>query len=302
MQFIVMDMEWNNAFCKQLDGFLNEIIEIGAVRLDEDLKERDSFSVIIHPVVGKKLQSRVKSLTHLTNDDLAQGVSFREAIEQFRTWLGTEENTFLTWGDGDVRTLIKNCDFFLEMPQLPFMHNYADLQKYCQGYTDAAGSGQQLGLSAAAEKLGIDANAFPHHRALDDSRLAAACLRQVYEAEKLHSFVRRCDNTFYERLSFKPYYISDLKSPLVDPALFHCVCDVCGGKLKKVKKWKFNNTAFRAEFYCKHCDRRLRFSVRYKQLYDRLDVRKTCSEIVPPPKESEVPTEESQISQQKSEA
>ena len=303
MQYIVMDMEWNNAYCKQLDGFINEIIEIGAVRLDEALQELDSFSVIIRAVVGKKLQSRVKSLTHLTNEDIAHGVSFREAIERFTAWLGEEENTFLTWGDGDVRTLIKNCDFFLEMPQPVFMHNYADLQKYCQGFTDAAGLGQQIGLSAAAEKLGVDADAFPHHRALDDSRLAAACLRKVYAPEKLKTFVRRCDRTFYERLSFKPYYISDLHSPLVDPALFHCVCDRCGGRLKRVKNWKFNNTAFRAEFYCKRCDRRLRFTVRYKQLYDRLDVRKTCSEIVTPaPKEPEASAAENQIPQQKSES
>ena len=89
----------------------------------------------------------------------------------------------------------------------------------------------------------------------------------------------------------------------MDPALFHCVCDQCGGRLKKVKKWKFNNTAFRAEFYGKRCDRRLRFSVRYKQLYDRLDVRKTCSEIVTPaPKEPEASAAENQIPQQKSEA
>ena len=304
MRYIVMDMEWNNAYCKQLGGFFNEVIEIGAVWLDEDLTERGEFSVIIHPVVGKRLQSRVKNLTHLTNEDVSRGVPFREAVERFAAWLGEEENTFLTWGDGDVRTLIKNCEFFLNAPQLSFMDNYADLQSYCQGFTDAAGSGQQLGLSAAAEKLGVDPDAFPHHRALDDSRLAAVCLRRTFDRDKLSGFVRKCDDSFYERLRFKPYYITDLHSPLVDPALFQCVCDRCGGRLKKVKKWKFNNTAFRAEFYCKRCDRRLRFSVRYRQLYDRLDVRKTCAEIVPKPPEeaAETTAAENPAPKQKSEA
>ena len=155
MRYIVMDMEWNNAYCKQLGGFFNEVIEIGAVWLDEDLTERGEFSVIIHPVVGKRLQSRVKNLTHLTNEDVSRGVPFREAVKRFAAWLGEEENTFLTWGDGDVRTLIKNCEFFLNAPQLSFMDNYADLQSYCQGFTDAAGSGQQAKLANQIAVAGV---------------------------------------------------------------------------------------------------------------------------------------------------
>ena len=47
MQYIVMDMEWNNAYSKKLGAFVNEIIEIGAVKLDDSLRVLDTFSVII---------------------------------------------------------------------------------------------------------------------------------------------------------------------------------------------------------------------------------------------------------------
>ena len=114
MYYIVMDMEWNTAYSKKLGGFMNEIIEIGAVKLDETLREIDTFSVIIKSKVGKRLQSRVKTLTHLTNDDIANGISFQKAIMQFTAWLGTGENTFLTWGDGEIRTLSKTCEYFLD--------------------------------------------------------------------------------------------------------------------------------------------------------------------------------------------
>lgn len=288
-----MDLEWNTAYSKKLSGFMNEIIEIGALALNEQLQEVKSFSVIIRPQVGKRLQSRVKSLTHLTNEDIANGVTFQEAIGMFTEWLGEEENIFLTWGDGDIRTLIKNCTYFLGDSVLPFIHNYADLQKYCQGYTDAANSGQQLGLSAAAVKLGLDPDTYPHHRALDDSRLAATCLYKVFDEKRLSLAVRRCDAQFYERLAFRPYYISDINSPLVDAETFRCVCDVCGGKVKKEKNWKFSNHAFRAVFYCAQCDRRFRVSVQYKQLYDRLDVRKTYAEIVNTPEAIPVKAEKS---------
>lgn len=279
MRYIVMDMEWNNVFSKKLDGFMNEIIEIGAVKLDEDMHEVDTFSVIIKSKVGKRLHSRVKNLTHLTNEDIANGVSFENAMQQFLKWLGSEEHTFLTWGDGDIRTLIQNCSYFFGTSELAFLHNYADLQKYCQSYTDAANSGQQLGLAAAAEKLGIDPDAFPHHRALDDSLLSVACLKKVFQKEKLQKYARRCDRDFYARLSFKPYFINDMRNPLVDPHIFACVCDVCGGKVKREKNWKNTNNSFRAVFLCKRCNRRFRVTVRYKQLYDRLDVRKTYTEV-----------------------
>lgn len=279
MNYIVMDMEWNTAYCKKLDGFMNEIIEIGAVKLDAALQEIDSFSVIIKSQIGKRLQSRVKTLTHLTNDDIANGISFQNAIMLFTDWLGTEENTFLTWGDGDIRTLIKNCEYFLNTAELPFVHHYCDLQKYCQSFTDAASSGQQLGLSVAAEKLGINPDDYPHHRALDDSRLSVACLKSVFDADALKKYTRPCDREFYARLAFKPYYIRDMHNPLVDKKQFRCVCILCGGKVKKEKNWKFSNNSFRAVFYCPQCDYRFRVAVRYKQLYDRLEVRKTFTEV-----------------------
>ena len=36
MQFIIMDLEWNNAYCKKLKGYINEIIEFGACKVDKD--------------------------------------------------------------------------------------------------------------------------------------------------------------------------------------------------------------------------------------------------------------------------
>ncbi len=291
MQYIVMDMEWNTAYSKKLGGFMNEVIEIGAVKLNDALEELDAFSVIVKSQVGKRLQSRVKTLTHLTNEDIANGVSFQTAIRQFSDWVGSEENIFLTWGDGDIRTLIKNHIYFLGQDILPFVCNYADVQKYCQSFTDVAGSGQQLGLSAAAEKLGINPDAFPHHRALDDSRLTVACFRRVFDAEKLKKYVYRCDTDFYARLAFKPYYITDLNNPAVDRRAFYCLCDMCGGKVRQEKKWKHTNQSFRTEFYCKTCDRHFRVCVRFKQLYDGVEVKKTYSEIVAESEEkSAVPT------------
>lgn len=62
MYYVVMDLEWNNSFVKSTQKFINEIIEIGAVKLDEDLNAVGTFSEIIKPVISRKLRSRIKIL------------------------------------------------------------------------------------------------------------------------------------------------------------------------------------------------------------------------------------------------
>ena len=51
MNYIIMDLEWNNAYMKSAQKFVNEIIEIGAVKLDENLQEVGTFSELIKQIV-----------------------------------------------------------------------------------------------------------------------------------------------------------------------------------------------------------------------------------------------------------
>ena len=63
---------------------MNEIIEIGAVKLDENLKVIDTFKQLIKPKLSKKLGSRFKNLTHITIDEINQsGISFENAFDNF---------------------------------------------------------------------------------------------------------------------------------------------------------------------------------------------------------------------------
>ena len=74
MQFVILDLEWNNVYGKKIKGFFNEIIEIGAVKLDEKLNICDEFTCLINAQVGKTLRSNTKEITHLTNEDLKKGI------------------------------------------------------------------------------------------------------------------------------------------------------------------------------------------------------------------------------------
>jgi len=55
MNYIVIDLEWNGGWSKKAHGYFNEIIEVGAVKVDEQMHVLDVFRAAIKPVVSKKL-------------------------------------------------------------------------------------------------------------------------------------------------------------------------------------------------------------------------------------------------------
>lgn len=273
-----MDLEWNNSYMKSAEKFINEIIEIGAVKLDGQLNTVDTFSSLVRPVVSRKLRSRIKNLTHITNEDVRNGKPFSQVISEFADWVG-DDAVIMTWGDTDIRTIQTNFKYFLGKKDIGFISKYVDLQRYCQCFINMENV-QQAGLSYAAECLEIDPEKYPHHRALDDSLLSAECFKKVFDSEKLAEFIKICDKEFYARLDFKPYVIKNKNDPLIDKNLFNCYCDICGGKVETKKKWKFMNQSFRGVFFCANCNREFRVNLRVKKFYDRLDIKRNYSEII----------------------
>ncbi|MBQ7545639.1 MAG: exonuclease domain-containing protein [Clostridia bacterium] len=279
MYYVILDLEWNNTYGRKTKSFINEIIEIGAVMLDENLNEVSRYSSLIRSQIGKKLRGSVKQLTHITNEDLDNGIPFTKAVSQFRRWIGSRDNTVITWGDGDIRVLIENCRYLNGIEIVPFLSNYTDLQAYFHSIFDTPPS-RQVGLSTAAELLGIDVDAYSHHRALDDSLLTADIFRKIFNPETFPSYIRPCTRDFYSRLSFKPYVIGNINHPLVDKSKLTYTCETCGRPAKQLTEWRFVSRHFRALFYCPHCDQKIKVGVSFKKMYDRVEVKKTSVLVV----------------------
>ncbi|MCR4614697.1 MAG: exonuclease domain-containing protein [Clostridiales bacterium] len=279
MYYIVLDLEWNNTYARKTKGFINEIIEFGAVMLDEKLRTVDQFSTLIKSQIGKKLRGRVKELTNITNEDLDTGIPFTQTVSQFKRWINGRENVIMTWGDGDIRVLIDNCRYLMNSPEIPFLSNYVNIQSYFQNVVKVPGK-NQISLMNAAEMIGIDYSEYTQHRALGDSLLTAECFKKIFEPESFAKYIRVCDSTFYEKLMFKPYVISKLDSPLVDKSMLSYKCRTCGKKARLIADWKFSNRSFRAMYYCPVCDEKVKVSVSFKKYFDRVEVKKT-SVIVP---------------------
>ena len=84
-----------------------EIIQIGAVKLDDELQMVDYFCQTIKPVFYRSMNKNVERLTLITDKDLEEGVSFQNAIHSFKDWCGSD-SIILTWGESDIKTLEKN--------------------------------------------------------------------------------------------------------------------------------------------------------------------------------------------------
>ncbi len=283
MQFIVMDLEWNNTYAKKANGYINEIIEIGAVKLDEDLETVDTFSCIIRSQIGKKLRGTVKRLTQLTNADISSGMPFTKAFSIFRKWIGNEETVIFTWGDGDIRVLLDNFKYLNGIKVIPFLKNYCDLQK-CFQKINNSGKGQQTGLLVAAENLGIDPEMYIHHRALGDSMLTADILKKVYPMGVVKPDIVECNDDFYSKLLYKAKVIRNIDNPLVDKKRLNHTCESCGTTCTQLTPWKFHCQFFRANFYCDKCELTYSVGVRFKKLYDQVEFKKIVSVKEPEPK------------------
>ena len=279
MHYVILDLEWNNTYGRKTKSFINEIIEIGAVMLDEELRETSRFSRLIRSQIGKKLRGSVKQLTHITNEDLDNGIPFTKALSELRLWIGNRENAVLTWGDGDIRVLIENCRYLNGIEIVPFLSNYTDLQAFFQSIFNTPAS-RQVGLSTAAQLLGIDDEAFSHHRALDDSLLTAEIFRRIYDPQTFPAHIRPCSRDFYGKLAFKPFVIGNINNPLVDQSKLNYTCETCRQPARQLTEWRFVSRHFRALFYCPNCDQKIKVGVSFKKLYDRVEVKKTSVLVV----------------------
>ena len=93
MQYIVVDLEWNqpvsyqsSVYRKVGDKLIFEMIQIGAVKMDENFEIVDSVSIPIHPTHYIKIHPRIKRMTHLGQEELEDAPVFMDAMKQFSDW------------------------------------------------------------------------------------------------------------------------------------------------------------------------------------------------------------------------
>ncbi len=295
MEFIILDNEWNTTYRKINGKCFNELIEIGAVKLDEELNEISRFSVLIRSTFTKKLSSRFQRLTNITTEEMKEkGMSFSEAVKLYSDWAGDDAVT-LTWSNSDLYVLLENFRLRFGIDSIPFIGKYIDLQKYAQSEMILKGSKitSQVSVANAAIMLGIPIDGIGLHRALDDSLLCAEILRKVYCPKRMMQFaVDTSHPDYYKKLTFKAYIIKDINSPLINKSKLEFKCEKCGGDGLRMTPWVFKGQSFRSEFACEKCGYKFVGRVTFKKYFDKVVVKRNTAPLTPvvmaiKPKETE---------------
>ena len=164
MNYVVLDLEWNQAMSSKSEVFNHlpihlrgEIIEIGAVRLNDDLSLGEEFTVDVKPVYFRRMHYKVKKITGFDKDRLAHGVGFPEAMERLRSWCG-DDVTFLTWGWDDQGIFEQNI--IIHDLDWDWIAGWVNLQMIYNLQT--GGDKNQKSLAAAMEHFGIEQTRTAH--------------------------------------------------------------------------------------------------------------------------------------------
>ena len=172
-QFIIYDLEatcWRSPKPRQV-----EIIEIGAVKVNEYLEVVDEFCVFIKPILHPKIDKFCTKLTSITQDDVDGAPHFDEAIKMFEEWMdvGNVRTALFSWGDFDRRQFVKDSQ--LHELRLDWLKYWACLQRH---YSKFKGSSNQIGLKNALKLEGLEFDGV-QHRAIEDARNMAELFKKV---------------------------------------------------------------------------------------------------------------------------
>ena len=289
--YIIFDLEWNQGEAPvTVDGktLSFEIVEIGAVKLNEEKKKVGEFSRLIKPQIHKQMHKITGKLIHLTMEDLEDGVSFQEAASDFLEWCGEDPN-FCTWGPLDLREFQCNLDFF----GLPLLSDrplaFYDVQKlYSLSFDDGK---SRVSLSTAAEERQINLD-YPFHRALADAAYTAEIFRLINEKTlkriSFDTYVTPKTKKQEIKIVFDNYekYISrefDTKEDILENMeIMSTKCYICHKNIRRKIKWFTPNGKHYYAVAC--CDKHgfMKAKVRIKKAESgRLFVVKTCRFIGP---------------------
>ena len=281
MNIIILDLEWDSAYSVKNQRFINQIIQIGAVKLNDNCEIIDTFSVTVKSKLSKKLTRRFIELTGITNDMMREGIPLEKAVENYNSWAGKNTLT-MTWSTSDLYTIIENCKYLLT-PSLKFrIEKYADLQSYVQNEMRSIGYdfSSQISLSNAAAMLGISYDGLELHHAKDDCLLSVALLKKFYNSQKMQSYIKDAANPeFFRRLTFKSYTLSNIKDDNIKAENLVFKCDKCGEISKCLTAFKYRNGWFSANFRCVGCKRTYIGRVSFKKTYDNLIIKKKIVDI-----------------------
>ncbi len=249
--YIVFDLEWNQSACGKSASIENlpfEIIEIGAVRLDEHFTIQGEFHRLIRPQIYTQMHYAISEVTHMSMGELQHhGELIQDAAQSFFDWCG-DAPVYCTWGSMDLTELQRNLHFFSVENPFPYPLFYYDVQKL---YGLFCKEGTRTSLDSAVCDLHLTEER-PFHRALDDAYYTSRVFARIH-AEYGNQGLLRYQSVDYYRLPVNkkdeihmifPDYSKYVSRPypsredaLKERTVTEMRCYACGRLLRKKIRW-----------------------------------------------------------------
>ena len=183
MKHIVIDLEMNALDKKFKDEKIicgREIIQIGAVLLDDQYQEIGYFNTLVKPQYNERIERKFEKLTGISTKMVQNAPVFTEAIEQFFSWCHSvkDEIHIYQWSESDYEQIIKELELkriCLNAEDTKLLQDFQDFQKE---YGETLGLSKAVSLKDAVMYAGVDFSG-KEHDALDDAKNTAALLRIV---------------------------------------------------------------------------------------------------------------------------
>lgn len=249
MNYIVLDLEWNQGSGQEpeVKEMPFEVIDIGAVKLNEKRNIMDKYNQLVKPVVYHQMNRITSDLVHLHMEDLQKGRSFVEVMNEFLAWCG-EDYVFCTWGPLDLFELQRNMHYFHMEPLSGKPVKFLDVQKmFSIAYEDKK---SRRSLEYAIDFLQIEKDV-PFHRAFSDAYYTARILEQmeeeVLENYSIDTYILPKTREEEVHVMFHDYmkYISrefpDKQKAIEDREVISTKCYLCRRNIRKKVRWFSTN-------------------------------------------------------------
>lgn len=257
MNYIVLDLEWNQ--CAEGKEFENsrmpfEIIEIGAVKLDENRNEISRFSQIIKPQVYKEIHEKTQKVINLSKQELEKGKGFVETITSFLDWCG-KDFIFCTWGAMDLTELQRNLKYYNVNYNFTLPLKYYNVQKlFSMQYEKKE---EIRTLEYAVEKLNIEKSE-QFHSAVADAYYTGLVFKEIKSQLMVNNYsidYYKCprekkDEIYIDngiRLKYVSRGFEKKEDVMLDKTVTRINCNICKKALKKKIKWFTSNSKI---YYC----------------------------------------------------
>lgn len=247
MAFIIIDLEFNNLSgihkyypniyneipnLKRLD-LVNEIIEIGAVKLDLYMKPLEHLKVYIKPTVIPVINPKILEITKIDKKDLERGVTFEEGINKLKEMVD-EDDIICSWAKDDIAEIIRNSKHF-KYNDLSWIKRYLDIQEYT---TKILAQKKILSLKNALQHLKIKIDGEKLHDALNDAVYTSYVFKSIYNSRAIKGYI--IDDIF----NMPALEVKDLDKVVVDYNKIKQICPKCNRKMDvdynfKIMGWRF---------------------------------------------------------------